>query len=789
MIRNYLTIALRTLQRNGAYSFINIAGLAVGIAASILILLWVQDELTFNHYFSNYRDIYQIKQNATTDNGVVTKPYTPMPLREVLAQDTRIKHAVLTVGQSALLTVGEKKLNKRGLDAGESFLEMFHFQLLQGDAATALREPHSIVLTQSTATALFGDEDALGKIVLVKIANNEPMKVTAILADPPENISFSFDYLLPFAYFEATADWIKYARDNWNNNAFETYVELQPGADRAGVDRFLHDVVGKHNTESREVSLFLHPMSHWRLYNNFENGKENGGLIDYVLLFSGIAAFILVIACINFMNLATARSEHRAREVGIRKSVGSSRNQLVLQFIGESLLISALAFFFSIVLVELARPFYNVLIDKHLVIDYTSPQIWLFGLSLILFTGLLAGSYPAFYLSSFRLAQILKGKVQTGRAGRTPRKVMVTLQFAFSILLMVGTVVIYKQVEYLKHREVGYDRENLMLIWSTTDIEKNFASLKQELVNTGAAMSVTKSNSPITNIFASSPIEKWTGMRAGQRVEATNIATQYDYTKTMGIRMLEGRDFSEDFKSDTTAIILNKAAVRAMDLKDPVGDRIQMWGQTWTIIGVMDDVLMGSGSRNIDPLVMTMDPTWSSTITVRVPKSVDLEAAITRISNVFKKYSPDYPFEYRFADDEFQRKFSSINMIGRLTSAFALLAMFITGLGLFGMAAFTAEQRTKEIGIRKVLGASVTGLVLLLTKDFSRMVIVAFIFSAPLAGWAAQQFLEQYQVRIDMPLWVFPVSGLMLLGVTALIVSTQAIRASLRNPVKALRSE
>lgn len=790
MLSNYFKIALRTLQRNISYSIINIAGLAVGIAASILILLWVYDEISYDQYFSKYDQIHQVKLNNKVDNGVITTSQVPMPLKDVLLlQDNRIQRLAITVGQNALLTVGDRKITKRGTDVSESFLQMFDYRLLQGDAETALKDPRSIVLTQSTAIALFGEEDPLGKMVQVKTTNNEELKVTGVVADPPSNISLTFDFLLPFSYFEANSEWVQYARTNWNNNGFDIFVELQPGADKTEVDRSIADLIKKNNADAREVSLFLHPMSHWRLYNKFENGKESGGAIDFVMMFSGIAIFILIIACINFMNLATARSEHRAREVGIRKSVGSKRYQLIAQFIGESLIISTLAFILSIVLVELVRPVYNQLIGKNLFIDYLSPMIWLFGLSLILITGLLAGSYPAFYLSSFSPSKILKGKAQTGKETSLPRKVLVTLQFGFSILLMVGMVVMYKQINHLKNRELGYDQENLMLMWSTSDLEKNFEPLKQELINTGAAVSVCRSNTPITRIFSSSPLDSWTGMLPGQRIEVYNLATQYDYTKTMGVKMLEGRDFSEEFKSDTASIILNKTAVNALNLKDPIGDKIGMWGQSWTIVGVMDDVLMGSGSRKIDPVVMTMDPTWSNSINVRLAKTADVAASVKNVESIFKKYNPDYPFEFRFADDEYQQKFTNINMIGDLTSTFAVLAMFITGLGLFGMASFTAEQRTKEIGIRKVMGASISSLVLLLSKDFSKMVLIAFVLSAPLAWWAANQFLVRYEVRIEVPWWVFPLSGIVSLIITLIIVSTQAIKASVRNPVDSLRSE
>ena len=790
MLKNYLITALRTLRRNLIYSFINVIGLAIGITASILILLWVYDEMTFNKYFRNYETLYEIKQNSITENGVATRNFVPMPLKDILLEkDSRMKRMSITVNQSALISVGDRKVQKVGMDVSESFLKMFEFDMIRGNPDLALSDPRSIVLTRSTATALFGDTDPLGKMVTVKIETNEELKVTGVIADPPSNISFRLDFLLPFAYFEATSVWVQHARDNWNNNGFQMYVELEAGADKTVVDHSIQNVIVENSSEATGRELFLHSMSRWRLYNKFENGKEAGGLIEYVMLFAGIAVLTLIIACINFMNLATAHSEHRAREVGVRKSVGSRRAELIVQFLSESILIATIALLFALVLVELSLPFYNILVDKNLSIDYASWPFGLFSIVIIFVTGLLAGSYPAFYLSSFQPAKVLKGKVTTGKHGRTPRQVMVTLQFGFSMLLIIGTVVIYQQIQFLKQREVGYDRENLMMIWSTSNIEKNFKTLKQELLNTGAAQAVCKSNSPITNIFSSSPLDSWTGMQAGQRIEVTNIATEYDYTKTMGIRMLEGRDFSEEFKSDTAAIILNKKAVSVLNLSNPIGDKIQMWGSTWNVIGVMEDVLMGSSSRNIEPLVMTMDPTWSSTISVRVAKSDDLPTAIKRIEDVFKKYNPDYPFEYRFVSSEFERKFTTINMISSLAGSFTLLAIFITGLGLFGMAAFTAEQRTKEIGLRKVMGASVPSLVILLSKDFSKLVILAFVISAPLAWWAVSDFLQQYQIHIEVPLWVFPLAGVASLVITIAIVGTQAVRAAMRNPVVSLRSE
>ena len=767
---------------------INITGLSIGIACTILILLWVYDELTFNKNFAKYNTLHQVKLNVIADNGVITGGLVPYPLKDQLHQETGIKQAAITIGQSALLSVGDKKIQKSGLDASEAFLEMFDFKVIHGRREGALDDLMSIVLTQSTAVALFGTDDVVGKMVSVKIEDTEDLKITAVIADPPANCSFGLNFILTFAYFERTAPWLQYAKDNWSNNSFNMYTELQPGVKKETVDLAIKDLIRKKNIERKDAELFLHPMSRWRLYNNFENGKEAGGLIDYVIMFSCIGGFILVMACINFMNLATARSQQRGREVGVRKSVGSTRRQLIFQFIGESMIMATISLVVGIVIVELLLPYYNSLVRKSLVIDFTSGIFWIFSITLIFITGLLAGSYPAFYLSSFKPAKILKGNNTQDRKAATPRQVLVVVQNAFSILLIIGTTVVYLQIQHLKDREPGYDRENLLMMWSNVDIEKNYHALKEELLSTRAAEAVTKSNSPITRIFASSKIG-WPGMLAGQNLEATNIATEYDYTKTMGVKMLAGRDFSPDFKSDTTAMVLNKAAVDAMNLSDPVGQKIDMWGLQWTIIGVMDNILMGSGAHQIQPLVMTMDPTWSTTITLRIPKTPDVSGAVKKVEDIFKKYNPDYPFEYRFADVEFQEKFSAIEMTSRLSGAFAVLAIIVTALGLLGMASFTAEQRTKEIGIRKVLGASVSSLLFLLTKDFSKMVVIAFLISVPLAWWAGSNFLEQYPVRIKLPLWSFPLAGIGSLVLTLIIVSTQAFKAARSNPVDSLRSE
>jgi ABC-type antimicrobial peptide transport system permease subunit len=487
------------------------------------------------------------------------------------------------------------------------------------------------------------------------------------------------------------------------------------------------------------------------------------------------------------MNLATARSEKRAREVGIRKSVGSRRHELILQFIGESTLISFIAFAISILLAQLLLPYYNTLVEKSLFIDYSSSQFWIFSFGMILITGITSGSYPAFYLSSFEPVKVLKGKPTIGKSASTPRKVLVTLQFGFSILLIIGTIVIYQQIQLVKGRDLGYDQENLLAVDYTKEVSDNYRPIKLELLNTGVVEAVTRANSEITNINSNNFLG-WPGKPEDLRVIFTTIVTEYDYTKTMGIKVLEGRDFSEDFKSDTAAIIINKTALGMMNLEDPIGTELDLWGEKRKLIGVVDDVLMGSPYQPVNPMFMMIDD-WGGSVTIRLKKTTDLQASLDKVKTVFEKYAPEYPFQYRFADVEFQKKFTTINLTSSLATWFAFLTIAITGLGLFGLASYTAEQRTKEIGIRKVLGASVSSLVSLMSKDFSRLVIISFIISAPIAWWLLTKYLERYPIRTELVWWIFPLTGAIALVFALIIVSTQAMRAARANPVNSLRNE
>jgi putative ABC transport system permease protein len=788
MFRNYFLVMVRNLFKNGFYSFINISGLAIGIACSILILLWVADETSFDKFIPKQNRLYQVWVRAQFDGKISSWTSVPLPTYEAFktAHSNIARMAVTDWGGDHLITVGENRLIKRGYWVSEEFLEMFEFPLVVGTAEQVLDAPPSIVISESTAKALFGDEDPINKVI--RLDNEYDLKVSGILKDVPGNSTFQFDFLMPWKFREQNNQWVRDNMTNWGNYSFQVFAELNDSKNHADVESSVKMMLQEHDEVDTKPEYFLYPMERWRLFGNFDDGIETGGMNDYVQMFTVIAIFIIIIACINFMNLATARSERRAREVGVRKSVGSRRHELILQFIGESTFISFIAFAFAILAAQLLLPYYNNLVDKKLVIDYTSSQFWIFTLGIIFITGIISGSYPAFYLSSFQPVKVLKGKPTIGKGASTPRKVLVILQFGFSILLIIGTIVIYQQIQLVKGRELGYEQENLMAVDYTNEVRDNYRAIKLELINTGVVEAVTRANSQITDINSNNFLG-WPGKPEELRVIFTTVVTEYDYTKTMGIKLLEGRDFSEEFKSDSSAILVNKAGLDVMGLKgDFIGTELDLWGEKRELIGVVDDVLMGSPFRPVSPMFMILQD-WGGSVSIRLKKTTDIQASINAVKTVFEKYAPAYPFEYRFADQEFQKKFTTINLTSTLASLFAILTIVITGLGLFGLASFTAEQRTKEIGIRKVMGASVPSLVGLMSKDFSVLVIIAFVVSSPLAWWGLTSYLECYTIRTTIGWWVFPLTGLIALLFALLIVSTQALRAARANPASSLRSE
>ncbi|MEP1096888.1 MAG: FtsX-like permease family protein [Cyclobacteriaceae bacterium] len=789
MLRNFFIITLRNLRKNSLYSSINIAGLSIGIVCSVLILLWVADEVSFDKFIPKSDRLYQVWMSSEFDGKVNNWRSVPLPTYDAMkTADSKIKNSVVTGwGADRLISYEDIRIVKPGYYVSEEFLDMFEFPLVSGSGDIALDDPMSIVLSESLAKILFGDEDPMGK--MVRMEDEGTLQVTGIAKDVPKNSTFQFDYLATWKYRETVNPWVVRNRTNWGNSSFQVFIELDGSGSEVDVEEATVDMIIKNKEDNGVPSyVFLHPMERWRLHSSFDDkGNESGGMSDYVQLFTIIAMFILIIACINFMNLATARSEKRAREVGIRKSLGSKRGELIAQFIGESIIITGIAFAIAVILTEVALPFYNELVDKKLYIDYLSSTFWLVSLSGILLVGIISGSYPAFFLSSFQPVKTLKGSIKIGKGGTTPRKVLVTLQFLFSILLLISTVVIVQQINHVKNRDLGYRQENLISVEITNDISDNYEILKQDLLQSGVVGSVTKSNSQITSINSNNFLG-WPGKPESQHVIFTTIAADYDYAETMGIEVLHGRDFLKEFVSDTDAIVINRAALELMNLEDPIGTPLDLWGEKRNLVGVLENSLMGSPYEPVKPMFVMIDD-WGGYVSIRLNKTNDLQASLETVEGIFNEHNPAYPFDYNFADAEFARKFTTISLTKKLASLFAVLAFIITGLGLFGLASFTAEQRIKEIGIRKVLGATISSLVGLMSKEFTRLVLISFVLAAPLAWYLLNQYLERYTIRIEIAWWIFPVVGLTVLLFALGIVSNQASRAAKANPVQSLRSE
>jgi len=794
MIKNYFKIAWRNLKKNKVYSLINITGLAAGMAVAMIIGLWIYDEISTDKHFKNYNSLYQVMMNQTFDGKRGSQTALPFPLGEELKAKYPDFKGVARCdwGGKHSLVYGEKKIGKTGHFLDADGVDMFSLKILNGDKKP-LDDPYSIVLTDETANILFGRENPVGK--MVKMDNSINLKVTAVVSKQPKNSSLSFDYLIPFQLQEKAYDYIKlYHKTNWGNNSWQVFVQLNDNATEKTVNPKIKDVVISHFTDENTLQsikpeLFIHPMSKWRLYNDFENGKNTGGFIKYIKMFGILGLIVLLIACINFMNLSTARSEKRAKEVGVRKAVGSAKKDLIRQFLSESMLIAALSFVFALLLVFIALPFFNQLTDKAMSLQISNPLFWGIMIVFTILTGLLAGSYPAFYLSSFSPVRVLKGNFKAGKNSSLPRKILVVVQFASSVVLMIGTAVIYQQIQYGKNRPIGFNNKGLISVNWSDDISNHFDALQQELVGTGAVSSICKSNSPPSQIFSNNNGWEW---KNSQPVEKTvvfsTIATSYDYTKTMGIKLLAGRDFSKDF-ADSNSVLLNEAAVKRMGLKNPVGERLKWNDRPMTVVGVVPDVQMESPYRPISPATIIFNQGWVGYVNVRLNPSLPVSKALALIKPVFDKYNPAYPFEYQFADEEYAKKFNYEELVGNLAAIVAILAVFISCLGLFGLASFTAEQRVKEIGVRKVLGASVFNLWQLLSKDFVILVMIACAIAMPIAWYSMNEWLKGYEYRISIGMGVFIAVIAVAVVITLITVSFQAIKAAIANPVKSLRTE
>lgn len=790
MIKNYFKTAWRNLLKNKGLSFINIFGLAVGMTFAILVGMWIQFETSFDGFHANGDRIAVVKKNTFFNNEKNTQTGIVLPLYDELKDKypevKRISRK--DWGGSHSLMVGNNKLKKNGTYVDPDFLKMFSFPLVKGDVETALKDPNSLIVTESLATTLFGKDDPIGKIV--RIDNKFDIQVTAVAKDPPKNSSLNFEFLAPFEFKIQNFEWIKNAKTQWSNNFLMNLVEIKEGVSMEAFSRKIGPImVQKDKEKNKNQTLFLQPMSQWHLYDEYKNWANVGGKIDYVRLFGIIGIFVLLIACINFMNLSTARSEKRAKEVGIRKAVGSQRSQLIIQFLSESVLTTFIAFILSIFLMWMVLPFLKDLGFENIVIDFSSLSLVFFILAVCIVTGLIAGSYPALYLSSFRPVKVLKGVLNQGKGAIIFRRALVVSQFAISVGLIISTVIVFQQIRHAKNRSIGYDPDNLISIGASTDLAKNYEVLKQELLNTGHIESVAKASSPMTSVYNS-----WSGFSwEGYDPNVTNIMdivmTEWDYDKAVGLKFKAGRSFSRDFLTDSTAVILNEAAIKMIGFKDPVGKTIKLDSTRLTIIGVVENVVMKNPFQPVAATAILFDKENVSNIFLRLKSTASLEKSLAAIKPIIEKYNPSLPFEYSFVDEEFQKKFTTENQVAKLAGIFAGLAIFISCLGLFGLAAFMAERRIKEIGIRKVLGASVTNLWLLLSKEFVLLVMIACLIASPLAFWLMKDWLQKYDYRIDISWWVFIIAGVLALVIALLTVSTQAIKAAISNPVKSLRTE
>ena len=794
MLSNYFKIALRNLLRNRIYSFINIGGLAVGMAVAMLIGLWIFDELSFNKYHKNYDRIASVMQHYTMNGVTDSQVSLPIPLANELRTTYagNFKYVLLSSWtEGHTLSYGDRKFWKAGNYIEPEAPEMLSLKMLKGTRA-GLYEPSSIMINASVAKALFGDSDPMDKII--KIDNQITVKVTGVYEDLPYNTQFNnLDYLAPWALNVAVRDWVKNSRDNWDNNSFQIFAQIADNADMDKVSAKIKNA--RLNNVDREIArtkpeVFLQPMSKWHLYSEFKNGINVGGRIQFVWLFGLIGFFVLLLACINFMNLSTARSEKRAKEVGIRKAIGSLRGQLISQFLSESLLVVLIAFALSLVLVQLVLPFFNEVADKKMTILWSNPRFWLLGISFSLCTGLLAGSYPAFYLSSFQPVKVLKGVFRVGRFAAAPRKIMVVLQFTVSVTLIIGTIIVFRQIQFAKNRPIGYSRNGLIYVQTTTaDVHNHYEAIRNEFIKSGAVVEMAESESPVTGVWNNNGGFEWSGKDPGQQANFAVIGVTHEFGKTIGWQFKEGRDFSKEFSTDSLSLVLNEAAVKFMGLKNPVGETVREGNRTYKIIGVIKDMIMASPYEPVKQSLFYLSDFPSNFINIKINPKMSVNEALPVISGIFRKYNPVSPFNYKFADLEYARKFAAEERIGKLATFFAVLAIFISCLGLFGLASFVAEQRTKEIGIRKVLGATVFNLWRLLSKDFVVLVIISLFIAIPIAYYFMNNWLHNYTYRSEISWWIFAVSGLGALGITLLTVSYQAIKAALLNPVKSLKTE
>jgi ABC-type antimicrobial peptide transport system permease subunit len=762
-------------------------GLALGMACAILILLWINDELRYNKFHAKYDQLYQFMENQTYDGKTFTFSAMPGPFAPVAKQEIpEIKYITRTDwGSRLLFSIGDKNIYEQGYYADPDFLKMFSFKVLKGDTAKFLKDPTSIVITNTMAEKFFGKQDAIGKTL--KVNNDKLFTVVGIVQEAPVSSTLKFSWLASFQIYLDKNQWLR----EWGSNSIQTFTQLHDNANTTAVNKKLYDFISKRDS-GLIAKPFLFAMKDWRLRFDFEDGKQTGrGRIEYVRLFGIIALLIIIIACINFMNLATARSEKRAREVGVRKVMGAGRGTLVRQFFGESIVMSFMAVLVAALIVWLALPGFNKLVEKTLSFDFGNPVIWAGLPAIALLCGVVAGSYPSLYLSSFNPTTVFRGlRATKGSAVTYIRKGLVIVQFVISIALIISTIIIYSQIKHIQNRQLGYSKDNVMIAPLRGNMNEHFSAIRNDLIATGMVENAAVCNSRVLSLNSSSGDFRWDGKDPSKQLLITLEWVSPEYISTMHMQMAAGRDFNPDANTDSTNVIINETFAKLIGKPNLVGELLYRDNERpLHIVGVVKDFIYNDVYKKPDPLVLFCQPGSVNSMLIRLKDNKDVSKATAAVETTIKKHAPAYPFEYRFMDEIFDNIFKSEKLIGKLSRLFAMLTILISCLGLFGLAAYTAERRTREIGIRKVLGASISNMVMLLSKDFLILVGLASVLAFPLSWWAMYNWLEDYSYRISIQWWVFVVAGLLALVIALLTVSFQAIKAALMNPVKSLRTE
>ncbi len=786
MIRNHIKTVLRNLVRHKAYVIIEIFSLTVGLISGILIFLWVIDEMSFDKFHTNSGSIYKVMNNNTYPDGrIETHGATSALLKESIQSEIPEVAAIVQLSMETEILVKHEinTFNERGLYADSNLFSIFSFPMMKGNRDNPLPDIRSIAISERLAGKLFGNDDPVGKSLQIDRSNE--FMVSAVFADIPKNSSLQFDFVLPFELFVEENPWTQ----NWRSGGTRTMVTLKPAVSLASANAKLAGLVKK-NCKDCTTSPFLFEYTKSRLHSKFENGKSVGGRIEEVRLFSIVAVLILMMACINFMNLTTARSATNGREVGVRKLIGARRSGLIVRFIAESVLLSFIALLFALVVTQLLLPFFNEITDKSVKLDFTNPVFVGGTLMIALACGLMAGSYPAFFLSSFNPLAILKNNAQTSLSGNGLRRVLVVVQFVTSIVLVTGSIVIYRQMTYISHKNLGFEKENVIVIDRNEGIGQNYTAFKNDLLQLPSIKSLGFGGSDILTVPITTTDPVWPNKPENSTVSFKIFRCDEGFIPTMNIELLAGRNFS-DSGNDASNYIINRKAMEIMELtpENVIGTDLEMWPGKGKIVGLTDDFHNDNLRKDIEPLIFLYSSDIGSHYFIKVDGRTSTQETLDAIAGTYKKHNPDYPFEYSFLDEAFKKEYRTEVVIGKLSLGFTGIAMFISCLGLFGLASFTAERRTKELGIRKVLGASVAGIVGMLSKDFVKLVLLATLIASPIAWWAMNKWLEDFVYRVEIQWWMFALAGFSAVLIALITVSWQAIRAALANPVDSLRDE